>query len=133
MNQDKANELKELSRILDKAAHRVGQISSNIDKALEGKPLGPRDPNEAGSLTGQALLDALSEANKNGHWRGWTFSELNRGASVLPGSVYDEQDNIVMHQAVVGYGNDRGEIRDLTIMITDKNGSRMIDFVPKTT
>lgn len=131
MNKDKMDELKGLSRNLDSAAFRVDQISKNIQKALEGKPLGPRDENEVGDLTGQALLDALTEANKNGHWKGWTFSELNRGGSVLPGSIYDEQDNITKHMAIVGYGNHKGEIRDLTLMITDKNGSRYIDFVPK--
>lgn len=126
------DELQELGRVLDRAAYRVGQASSNIEKALKSEPLGPRDQNEVGDLTGQDLLDALTEANKNGHWKGWTFSEMNRGGSVLPGSVYDDEtDDIIKHTAIVGYGNDKGEIRELTIMITDENGSRYIDFVPK--
>ncbi len=133
MNQDKMNELKELSRILDTAAYRVGQISSNIDKALEGKSLGERDENDAGSLSGQDLLDALSEANKNGHWKGWTFSELIRGGSVLPGTARDELDNIVKHTSIASYGNDKGEITDITIMVTDEDGTRYIDFAPKPT
>ncbi len=131
MNQEKMDELQELGRVLDRAAYRVGQASSNIEKALKSEPLGPRDQNEVGDLTGQDLLDALTEANKNGHWKGWTFSEMNRGGSVLPGSIYDEQDNITKHMAIVGYGNNKGEISDMTIMITDENGSRYIDFVPK--
>lgn len=131
MNKEKMDELQELGRVLDRAAYRVGQASSNIEKALKSEPLGPRDQNEVGDLTGQDLLDALTEANKNGHWKGWTFSEMNRGGSVLPGSVYDDQDNITKHMAIVSYGNNKGEISDMTLMITDENGSRYIDFVPK--
>jgi hypothetical protein len=135
MNKEKMDELRGLSRNLDSATFRVDQISKNITKALKSEPLGPRDQNEVGDLTGQDLLNALTEANKNGHWKGWTFSELNRGGPILPCSVYDEQDNIIGHKAIVSsivsYGNDKGEIRELTIMITDENGSRYIDFMPK--
>ena len=62
MNKEKMDELRGLSRNLDSATFRVDQISKNITKALKSEPLGPRDQNEVGDLTGQDLLNALTEA-----------------------------------------------------------------------
>lgn len=92
-----------------------------------------RDERDVENLRGQDLLDALTEAWNNKHYKGWTFSELNRGASVLPTTVYDEKSDdrrIVRHECIVAAQLDHGETIGLTLMMTTPEGTVLKDFVP---
>lgn len=94
---------------------------------------GFRNPNEVGDLRGQDLLDALTEAWNNDHYKGWTYGEMIRGASVLPTSVYDEKSEdqrIVKYECIVSAQYDHGETVGLTLMVTTPDGTVYKDFVP---
>jgi len=89
------------------------------------------DPNEVGNLSGQELLDALTEAWKNRHYKGWTYNDMLHGPSVLPIAVYDPSDKIVKHEAVIAIRMSDGAVAEMTLMVTTPNGTTYQDFVPK--
>jgi len=112
-----------------------GEYSSNpalagIEPDCTCRADGFRDDNEVGSLSGQALLDALSEAWNNKHYKGWTFREMVHGPSVLPMTVYDEGDRITKYEAIGMTQMDKGRIVGLTLMVTTSEGTRFEDFIP---
>ena len=85
------------------------------------------------NLSGQDLLDALTEAYSNGHYKGWTFSDISRGGSVLPMTVYDEKQDsrpITKHEAVVMIGGGRAKVRGITIATTTSKGTVFTDYLP---
>jgi len=90
-----------------------------------------RNPNEVGNLDGRDLLDAMTEALETGNYKGWTFSEMVHGPSVLPVSVNDEAGKIVKHEAIVMTQMDKGQIIEMTLMVTTPEGTTFQDFVPK--
>lgn len=93
-----------------------------------------KDLRDVENLEGQDFLDALTHAQNKGLWKGWTFTELVHGPSVLPTTVYDETNPyrpIVEHVCVVTTGHTRGSITSLTLMITTPEGTTYQDFVPR--
>jgi len=67
-----------------------------------------RDVDDICNLEGQEFLDALTEAQNKGHYKGWSFSEISRGGSLLPISIYDEKSDdqeITGHIKISSYGS----------------------------
>ena len=81
-----------------------------------------RNPDDL-DLSGQALLDALTHAHRHGDWRGWTFGEISRSASVLPMTVHNENGRIVRHVncVILGKGS-------LSLLETTENGFEFHDY-----
>jgi hypothetical protein len=93
-----------------------------------------RSDDDLANLHGQDLLDALTEARQKGNFKGWSFSEIAGGGSVLPMTVYDheaEGQPITKHQGVVMVGNDQGKIASITVATTTKGGTEYENFVPE--
>ena len=113
---------------------RAAEISAGLDdlerrhqqtRALLGMN-GGRDENDL-ALAGQDLLDALTLAHHEGHYKGWTFTEVSRSASVMPMAVYEDRDPsepITKHEAIIMKGND-----SMTMMITTRDGVMYQDYV----
>ncbi len=92
-----------------------------------------RNEDDVIGLKGQEYLDALTIAYRDGDFKGWTFSEMNRGGSVLPNTVYDEKDShepIIRHEAIVSVSLDHGRITLMTLAVTTPEGATYQDFVP---
>lgn len=91
--------------------------------------MGWRDENDVVDLEGQEFLDALNEAQKSGHYKGWTLSEMSHGPSVIPMTLFDEKEKgepIVRHVCIVSMGP-----AHLTLQVTDaEKGTTYQDFVP---
>lgn len=114
----------------DPGAHSSNPALVGLEPDCTCKEDGFRDDNEVGSLSGQEFLDALTEAWNNKHYKGWTFSEMSRGPSILPMTVYDPDDRITKHEAIAMVQGDKGRVVGLTLMVTTSEGTRFEDFVP---
>lgn len=102
--------------------------------AIFGTECKCRNLNEVGDLSGQDFLDALTEAQRNGSYKGWTLGEMVGGPSVLPITVYDSDDPeepIIKHECIAMTHNDHGRITEMTLMVTTPDGTTYQDFVPK--
>lgn len=108
---------------------RAAKLLKNSEAILDTPEL---DDMDVCNLSGQDLLDALNEAQDNGHYKGWTFSEIFRGGSVLPMTVYDEKQEslpITKHVGVTMTGMRKGSIVDITLAVTTGEGTRYEEFI----
>ncbi len=97
--------------------------------------LDPEDEYEddLSNLSGASFISALNKAKTNGHYRGWTFSELSRCSSVLPMTVYDDKKEdlpITKHQGVVMVDMGKGKVLGITVATTNSDGTVYDEFVP---
>ena len=91
-----------------------------------------RNENDVADLKGQELLDALTQSQKPGGYKGWEYNEMLHGPSVLPMAVCsDDLKRIIKHTAIVMAGFDKGRITNMTLMVTTPEGTTYQDFVPK--
>jgi len=110
--------------------HAVAESLVREAEAATGD--GDREVMDICNLSGQELLDALTTAWNEGQYKGWTFSEISKGASVLPMTVYDEKPDdheITRHVSVVSTAMNKGRITDITLAVTTKDGTKFQDGV----
>lgn len=91
---------------------------------------GFRNPNDVGNLEGKDLLNAMTKAKREQHYKGWSFADMLHGASVLPTAVHDGDGNIIKHESIVMTQFDAGQIVKITLMTTTGKGSFYQDFIP---
>lgn len=82
-----------------------------------------RDIFDIAELDGQGLLDALTKANLEGHYLGWSYGEVARQGGVLPLTVSDE-GKITRHSKATMLTNRGGRLFEIGITVTSAEGER---------
>lgn len=99
---------------------------ANILEDIIALPI-ERDVDGICNLEGQELLDALTEAQNKGHYKGWSFSEISQGGSLLPISIYDDKSDgqeITEHIKITSYGSGPDGVNCVGVTETRKGEGR---------